>query len=59
MLKDVISAIDYSSCAEAALILFVIAFAVMVLATLRLSHTATEKFASIPLSEKVEDPRDE
>ena len=59
MLKDVIRAIDYSDCAEAALLLFVFAFGLMVVATLRLSPKATNKFASIPLSDKVEDPRDE
>ena len=59
MLKDVIRAIDYSDCAETALVLFVAAFALMLMATLRLSRSATEKFASIPLSDKVEDPRDE
>jgi hypothetical protein len=39
--------------------LFVLAFGLMLMATLRLSPKATEKFASIPLSDKVEDPRDE
>lgn len=57
MLKDVIRAIDYSDCAEAALLLFVFAFGLMLMATLRLSRNATDKFASIPLSDKVEDPR--
>ena len=59
MLKDVIRAIDYSDCAEAALVLFVFAFGLMLLCTLRLSRNATDKFASIPLSDKVEDPFDE
>ncbi len=59
MLKDVIRAIDYSDCAEAALVLFVAAFGLMLFATFRLSRSATDKFASIPLSDKVEDPRDE
>ena len=59
MLKDVIRAIDYSDCAELALLLFVFAFGLMLFATLRLSRSATDKFASIPLSDKVEDPRDE
>jgi hypothetical protein len=59
MLKDVIRAIDYSDCAEAALLLFMAAFGLMLFATFRLSRSATDKFASIPLSDKVEDPRDE
>ncbi len=59
MLKDVIRAIDYSDMAEAALVLFVIAFGLVLLATLRLSRSATDKFSSIPLSDKVQDPREE
>ena len=59
MLKDVIRAIDYSDCAEIALVLFLFAFALMLFSTFRLSRSATDKFASIPLSDKVEDPRDE
>jgi hypothetical protein len=59
MLKEVIRAIDYSDTAEVALLLFVFAFGLMLFGTLRLSRSATDKFASIPLSDKVEDPRDE
>ena len=59
MLKDVIRAIDYSFCAEAALMLFCFAFALMLLATMRLSRNATNRFAAIPLSDQVETPRDE
>ena len=59
MLKDVLRSIDYSDCAEVALVLFVVAFGLMLLTTMRLSRSATEKFASIPLSDNVEDPRDE
>ena len=57
MLKDVIRAIDYSDCAEAALALFCVAFVLMLFTTLRLSRSATDRFASIPLSDQVEDPR--
>jgi cytochrome c oxidase cbb3-type subunit IV len=59
MLMDVIRAIDYSDCAEAALLLFVFAFGLLLMATYRLSPEATERFASIPLSDNVEDPRDD
>ena len=59
MLRDVIRAIDYSDCAEVALALFCGAFALMLFATLRLSRNATDRFASIPLSDQVEDPRHE
>ncbi len=59
MVKDIVSALDYSQCATAALLLFVAAFGIMFYGALRLSRSATEKFASIPLSDKVQDPRDE
>jgi hypothetical protein len=57
MLRDVIQAIDYSATAEMALGLFCFAFGLMCFATFRLSREATDRFASIPLSDKVEDPR--
>ncbi len=59
MLRDVIQAIDYSFCAEVALGLFCFAFALLVYAVLRLKPSAAERYASIPLSDRVEDPRDE
>ncbi|MFG0263006.1 MAG: hypothetical protein ACF788_11495 [Novipirellula sp. JB048] len=58
MLTDVIRAIDYSDCAEIALMLFCFAFGLMFLATMRLSRNATKRFAAIPLSDHVETPRD-
>ncbi len=57
MIKDLVSALDYSECAKAALILFVLAFGIMLYGTLRLSNKASQRFASIPLSDDVEDPR--
>lgn len=57
MIKDIVNSLDYSACAEAALVLFVIAFGIMLFGTLRLSREATDKFASIPLSDEVKDPR--
>lgn len=59
MLKDVIRSIDYSDCAEVALALFCVAFALMTYATFRLSRRATDRFAAIPLSDQIQDPRDE
>jgi hypothetical protein len=60
MLKDVIRAIDYSESAEWALILFIIAFGLVIVSTLKLSRKTTDRYASIPLSDdKVEDPRHE
>ncbi len=57
MLRDVISSVDYSLAAEIALGLFVVAFAIMIYGTARLSRRTTDRFASIPLSDRVEDPR--
>jgi cytochrome c oxidase cbb3-type subunit IV len=57
MIKDLVSALDYSDCAEAALILFVLSFGIMLYGALRLSNQASQRFASIPLSDDVEDPR--
>ena len=59
MIKDLISALDYSDCAEAALLLFVLAFGITVYGALRLSRQSSERFASIPLSDQVQDPRHE
>jgi len=57
MIRDLVSALDYSACAEWALALFVAAFATITYGTLKLSQNASDRFASIPLSDKVEDPR--
>lgn len=57
MIRDIVSALDYSACAELALALFVSAFATITYGTLRLSQNATDRFAAIPLSDNVEDPR--
>ncbi len=59
MLRDVISGIDYSTCAEAALVIFAVCFVAMTIATLLLKPSATERYASIPLTDRVEDPRHE
>jgi cytochrome c oxidase cbb3-type subunit IV len=57
MIKDLVSALDYSICAEIALGFFFIAFAAILVTSLRLSRSATERFASIPINDQVEDPR--
>lgn len=59
MVKDVVSALDYSHCANAALVLFVVTFGVILYGSLRLSKKSADRFASIPLSDKVQDPRHE
>jgi cytochrome c oxidase cbb3-type subunit IV len=58
MVKDLVSWLDYSNFAESALLLFVVTFLIIVFGTLRLSRKATDRFASIPLSDdEVKDPR--
>ncbi len=57
MLTDLIRAIDYSDCAEAALVLFCLAFAMMCYATWRLTRQASEAFSTIPLIDDIQEPR--
>ncbi|WP_149495153.1 hypothetical protein [Roseiconus lacunae] len=59
MIRDLVSSLDYSVCAEIALALFVGTFALVFFAAFRLSNSATDRFASIPLSDQPEDPRSE
>lgn len=59
MIRDLVSFLDYSFCAEVALALFVGTFAMIFFGAFRLSKNATEKFAAIPLSDQIEDPRSE
>lgn len=58
MIKDIVSSLDYSNLAQAALILFVVTFGMILYGAFRLSRTAADRFASIPLSDDVKDPRD-
>ncbi len=58
MIKDLVCSLDYSLCAEIAFALFGISFLGILFSAFRLSSDATERFASIPLSDDVEDPRD-
>jgi cytochrome c oxidase cbb3-type subunit IV len=58
MIKDLVNAFDFSDCAESALVLFVASFAIIVFGALRLSKQASARYAAIPLSDNVEDPRD-
>ena len=59
MLKEVVSGLDYSSLAEVALVIFAVCFLAITVATLLLKRSATDRYASIPLSDRVEDPRHE
>ena len=56
MIRDLVSYLDYSIVAEIALAVFVAAFLVIFYGTGRLSRSATDRFASIPLSDEVKDP---
>lgn len=56
MIRDLICQLDYSIVAEIALTVFVVAFLVLFYGTNRLSRSATERFASIPLHDEIEDP---
>ena len=51
MIKDLVCAIDFSICAEVALATFVAAFIAIVYGTLRLSRSASDRFAIIPLDD--------
>ena len=58
MYKDIVRALDYSDCAEAALLLFVAAFGLILLTSLGLSGKSSTKFATIPLNDdEIQDPR--
>lgn len=59
MLNEMFSAIDTSEWAQSALVLFFFASILIIYATLRLSRSSTDRFAAIPLSDRVEDPRDD
>ena len=57
MFKDIVRALDYSDCAEVALVLFLASFAVILLSVFGLRHQSAHKFASIPLKDEIQDPR--
>lgn len=59
MIKDLVSALDYTLCAESALALFFVTFAGIVYASMRLSNRAVEQFAAIPMADDSEVARDE
>lgn len=51
MVRDVVSYLDYSVCAEISLALFVAVFVSVSIRTLLLSRRSTQHMASIPLDE--------
>ncbi|GIW99147.1 MAG: hypothetical protein KatS3mg111_2480 [Pirellulaceae bacterium] len=52
MIKDLVSALQLSTCAEVALSLFVISFAMIVYGAFRLSRRCAEHCATIPLEDE-------
>lgn len=57
MIRDLVSHLDYSVVAEVALAVFVATFVIIFYGTSRLSRSATDRFASIPLNDDIKDPR--
>ncbi len=49
MIKEIVSGLDFSDCAELALALMVVAFAMVTYGAMRLSRAAADRCASIPL----------
>ncbi len=56
MIKDVVSFLDYSNCAEISLAIFVTVFVAVTLRTLLTNRNTTEKMAMIPLDEGRREP---
>lgn len=55
MIRDVVSYLDYSNCAEISLSIFVVVFVAVSLRALLISRSSTEKMAAIPLDEGIQD----
>ncbi len=51
MIRDVVSHLDYSLCAEIALALFVIVFIAVAIRTALYKRSETERMANLPLEE--------
>ncbi|MEL6106787.1 MAG: hypothetical protein AAFU85_12140 [Planctomycetota bacterium] len=56
MIRDLVCKLDYSIVAEVALTLFTATFLIIFYGAIRLSRSATDRFASIPLNDDVRDP---
>ena len=57
MIRDVVSFLDYSNCAEISLSIFVVVFVAVSLRALLISRTSAESMAAIPLDEGIREPR--
>ena len=55
MIRDVVSYLDYSNCAEISLSLFVAVFVSVSLRALLTSRAITQQMAAIPLDEGIQD----
>ena len=56
MIRDVVSFLDYSNCAEISLAIFVTVFLAVCIRTLFTNRTKTEQMAMIPLDEGRREP---
>lgn len=57
MIRDVVSYLDYSNCAEISLAIFVCVFVAVSLRALLTSRSTAAAMAAIPLDEGVPEPR--
>ena len=57
MIRDVVSHLDYSNCAEISLTIFVVVFVAVSLRALLTSRARAERMAAIPLDEGIREPR--
>lgn len=57
MIRDVVSHLDYSNCAEISLTIFVIVFVAVSLKALLTSSRSAQRMAAIPLDEAIRKDR--
>ena len=57
MIRDVVSYLDYSNCAEISLTLFVVVFVAVSLKALLTNRASTQRMAAIPLDEAIREDR--
>lgn len=56
MIRDVVSYLDYSNCAEISLSIFVVVFVAVSLRALLTSRASAARMAAIPLDEGIREP---
>lgn len=57
MIRDVVSYLDYSNCAEISLSIFVVVFVAVTLRALLLNRASADRMAAIPLDEGIQELR--